>query len=60
LALKAIVDDMARHPDWTVVSVGEVVTTGTITEPMPILPGETWTTVINGAPLSALCLRLLH
>ena len=58
-ALKAIVDDIARHPDWTAVSVGEVVTTGTITELMPILPGETWTTTISGAPLSGLRLRLV-
>ncbi|WP_395814447.1 2-keto-4-pentenoate hydratase [Devosia sp.] len=57
-ALRAIVDDIARHPDWALVAVGEIITTGTIAELMPLEPGQVWTTTIAGAPLEGLSLRI--
>jgi 2-oxo-3-hexenedioate decarboxylase len=33
---------------------GEVVTTGTITDALPVKPGETWSTEISGLPLQNL------
>ncbi|MEO6394670.1 MAG: hydratase [Devosia sp.] len=54
LALGAIVEDIARHPDWTPLAAGEIVTTGTLTELMPVAPGDVWTTTIGGPPLTGL------
>ena len=54
LALAAIVDDMRLHPDWTPVGAGEIVTTGTLTELLPVRPGDRWRTRISGAPLDGL------
>jgi 2-oxo-3-hexenedioate decarboxylase len=34
------------------VRAGEVVTTGTLTNAMPIAPGQTWTTAVTGLPVS--------
>ncbi len=38
---------------------GEVVTTGTLTEAMPLRAGQTWTTRLNGIPLPGLELHIL-
>ncbi|MEQ1770174.1 MAG: hydratase [Devosia sp.] len=58
LALQAVVDEIGDHPDRTPVAVGEIVTTGTLTELMPAMPGDTWTTTISGAPLTGLRVTL--
>lgn len=56
LALQFLVDDLAsqRLPR---LQAGEVVTTGTLTEAMPVQPGETWTTEISGAPFDGLSVK---
>ena len=54
LALQAAVDDIGQHPDWTPIGVGEIVTTGTLTELLPVQSGDRWTTDIDGAPLEGL------
>ncbi len=56
-ALRAIVDDIAKHPGWAPVAAGEIITTGTLTELMPVEAGQVWTTTIAGAPLTGLSLR---
>jgi 2-oxo-3-hexenedioate decarboxylase len=58
LALKAIVDEIGAHPEWTPLESGEIVTTGTLTELMPMIPGERWKTTIIGAPLAGLTVTL--
>ena len=43
-ALRLWVDAMAEHtPGWPM-RPGDVVTTGTITDAWPLLPGQTWST----------------
>jgi 2-oxo-3-hexenedioate decarboxylase len=59
LALAAMVEDIAAHPARLPLAAGEIVTTGTLTELMPVAPGETWTTTINGAPLEGLTVHIL-
>jgi 2-oxo-3-hexenedioate decarboxylase len=37
---------------------GELVTTGTLTEAMPAIPGQNWTTRLAGIDIGGLRLRL--
>ncbi len=39
-----IVKEIAANPSMPALEVGEFVTTGTLTDPMPIASGQTWTT----------------
>jgi 2-oxo-3-hexenedioate decarboxylase len=55
-ALKAMVDAMARTtPHWAI-QAGEYVTTGTITDAWPLVPGQHWSTKLSDARLSGLTL----
>ena len=56
-ALRLWVDAMAQHtPDWPV-RPGDCVTTGTITDAWPLLPGQAWRTALNAPRLAPLALR---
>jgi 2-keto-4-pentenoate hydratase len=44
-------------PDHPAIEGGEIVTTGTLTDAMPVEAGETWSTRIDGVPLSGISLR---
>ena len=56
-ALRVWVDAMALHtPAWHI-APGDMVTTGTITDAWPLLPGQTWTTALSGARLTPLTLN---
>ncbi|MGL6110230.1 MAG: 2-keto-4-pentenoate hydratase [Rubrivivax sp.] len=56
-ALRLWIDAMAVHtPGWPV-RPGDFVTTGTITDAWPLLPGQTWSTTLSDARLPALTLR---
>jgi 2-oxo-3-hexenedioate decarboxylase len=56
-ALRLWVDAMAVHtPGWSV-RAGDMVTTGTITDAWPLQPGQTWSTTLSDARLTALVLR---
>ncbi len=58
-ALRLWVDAMALHtPAWHI-APGDVVTTGTITDAWPLLPGQCWTTVLSDVRLAPLTLRTL-
>jgi 2-oxo-3-hexenedioate decarboxylase len=59
LALKALVEDIAAQPWKQPLRAGEIVTTGTLTELMPSIAGERWTTTIDGAPLKGLSVQLV-
>ena len=41
------------------IAAGEVVTTGTRTDAMPVKPGETWSTVFAGTDLEGLTLKIV-
>jgi 2-keto-4-pentenoate hydratase len=38
---------------------GEIVTTGTLTDALPVAPGETWSTSLDGISLPGLSITLL-
>lgn len=59
-ALSAWVDAMAAQtPHWTI-EPGHVVTTGTLTDAQPLVPGQTWRTVPDDPRLAGLVLRTTH
>jgi 2-oxo-3-hexenedioate decarboxylase len=56
-ALKVMVDTMAKTtPHWAI-RAGEVVTTGTITDAWPLVPGQHWSTTLSDKRLSGLTLQ---
>jgi 2-oxo-3-hexenedioate decarboxylase len=36
---------------------GDIISTGTLTLPMPVKPGERWTTSLQGIPLEEITIR---
>jgi 2-oxo-3-hexenedioate decarboxylase len=44
---------LAEQPGARPVEAGEIVTTGTLTPALPIVPGESWSTEIEGIDLPA-------
>lgn len=56
-ALQAMVEAMAvTTPHWSI-AAGDVVTTGTITDAWPLVPGQRWQTRLSDARLAPLTLR---
>lgn len=53
-ALAHLVRGLARQPDAAPLAAGELVTTGTLTAALPVRPGETWTTALDGIALPGL------
>jgi 2-oxo-3-hexenedioate decarboxylase len=51
-ALAHFLDVLAALPGHPWLEAGEVVTTGTLTDAMPVRPGERWSTRIEGLDLS--------
>jgi 2-oxo-3-hexenedioate decarboxylase len=56
-ALKYLVDEIARFPCSEPLRADEIVTTGTLTEAMPAVPGDNWTAHFHGIALAPLTLR---
>jgi 2-oxo-3-hexenedioate decarboxylase len=56
-ALGFLVEELARYPASEPLRVGEIVTTGTLTEAMPIRGGQIWSTALVGIDLGGLRLR---
>ena len=48
---------LAAQPASSPIQAGEIVTTGTITRPCPIQPGENWKTVVRGISLPGLSIE---
>lgn len=57
-ALRAIVDDIALHPNWSPVAAGEIISTGTLTRLMPAEIGQVWTTVADQPQLEQIVLEI--
>lgn len=53
-ALKTWIDAMAEHTPWWQVQPGDVVTTGTLTDAWPLVPGQRWHTVLSDPRLPGL------
>ncbi len=49
-ALGFLADLVARQPFMEPIAAGEIISTGTITDALPVKPGETWSTEISGLP----------
>ena len=58
LALRHLVELLAHDPDNPPLAAGEIVTTGTLTRALPVMPGEAWRTTISGLPLDGIAVRL--
>lgn len=56
-ALRHLVELLADDPQNPPLGPGEVISTGTLTLPMPIKPGERWTTKAVGIPLEEITVR---
>ena len=54
LALVHLARVVAEHPDQPALVAGEVITTGTVTNAFPIVPGETWTSDYGDLGLTGL------
>lgn len=53
-ALKFLVEELARYPVCDPLRAGELVTTGTLTEAMPVRAGEAWAAHFDGIGLGPL------
>ena len=49
-ALGFLADLLAKQPFMQPLAAGEVISTGTITDALPVKPGEVWSTEISGVP----------
>lgn len=53
-ALKHLVGLLEKDSANPQLTVGEIITTGTLTKAMPVRPGERWTTKLSGIPLGGI------
>jgi 2-oxo-3-hexenedioate decarboxylase len=51
LAFAHLAEGLAAQSRFAPVQAGEIVTTGTLTAALPVSPGQTWTTVLDGIDL---------
>jgi 2-oxo-3-hexenedioate decarboxylase len=58
LALALLADVVAGQHDAELLAVGEIITTGTLTDPQPAARGQTWETHTEGLELPPLAVRL--
>jgi len=56
-ALGFLADLLAKQTFMQPLAAGEVVSTGTISDALPVRPGETWSTEITGLPLQNLTIK---
>lgn len=56
-ALRFLQRDLADRPELPPLAAGEIVTTGTLTEALPVAPGERWTARFAGIPLAPIEVR---
>lgn len=58
-ALAYLVEVLAGLPGHPPLAAGEIVTSGTLTDALPIAAGEVWTTRVSGLPVAPVTLRLV-
>jgi 2-oxo-3-hexenedioate decarboxylase len=56
-ALRFLVKELARYPASEPLRPGELVTTGTLTEAMPVVVGQSWSTRLGGIDIQGLRLH---
>jgi 2-oxo-3-hexenedioate decarboxylase len=57
-ALRHLVNLLENDPSNRNLSAGEIVSTGTLTRALPIMPGERWSTKLSGIQISGINLTL--
>jgi 2-oxo-3-hexenedioate decarboxylase len=57
LALRYLIELLASDTYNPPLRAGEIISTGTLTLPMPVKPGEQWTTTVAGIPLDETTIR---
>jgi 2-oxo-3-hexenedioate decarboxylase len=57
LALRHLVELLASDKHNPPLRAGEIISTGTLTLPMPVKPGEQWTTIVADIPLDEITIR---
>ena len=58
-ALRFLVEELASFPTREPLKAGEIVTTGTLTEAMPVAVGQVWSTELVGVPIKGLRLQFV-
>ncbi len=58
LALRHLVELLKDDPVNPPLAAGDIVSTGTLTRALPVAPGETWRTELQGIPIEGIELRL--
>jgi 2-oxo-3-hexenedioate decarboxylase len=56
-ALQFLVEEIARYPGNEPLGAGEIVTTGTLTDAMPVAVDQVWTTEIDGIDIKGISVR---
>lgn len=56
-ALRHLAEVLAADPNSPGLAPGEIVTTGTLTDALPVVPGQRWTTALDGLDLPGLDIR---
>jgi 2-keto-4-pentenoate hydratase len=59
LTFAYLAEVLAQQPRFAPVQAGEIVSTGTLTVPLPVAPGETWSTTLDGISLPSLSVSLV-
>jgi 2-oxo-3-hexenedioate decarboxylase len=57
LALAFLVEVLSRDTEADPLAAGEIISTGTLTDAYPVVPGDLWSTQLTGLPLSGLTVR---
>jgi 2-oxo-3-hexenedioate decarboxylase len=58
-ALGYLIDVLANDPSAPPLAAGEIITTGTLTDALPVAPGQHWRTRFDGLPLPDIDLALI-
>lgn len=53
-ALKFLIEEIARYPQSRPLAAGEIITTGTLTDAMPVATGQRWSTELKGIALDGI------
>lgn len=58
-AVRHLAELLANDLDNAPLAAGEIVSTGTLTQALPVKPGETWMTKLSGISLDEISLRFV-
>jgi len=59
LCLGELAEALTRRPGATPLAAGDLISSGTLTTPLPVAAGEEWTAEVEGLDLPSLTLRFV-